>query len=96
MEELIKADDFEEIKKVLKDTSYKKIVENIKESELEKSINKYLYKKYQREFLSSKYNISMVFCYMLIQEIKMQNVIIILESLNYNLPKSEIENKIII
>ena len=93
--ELIKANDFEEMRKILKDSCYWKIVENTKENELEKNIDKYLYKKYELEFSKSKYNISMVFCYMFLQEIKMQNIIIILEGLNYYMPRSEIERKII-
>ena len=92
---IMKTNTFEEMIEILQSTRYRKIVQNITEEEIEKSINKYLYTKYKQIFAKSKYNICSVIAYMYLEEYQQANIINILGGINYNLPKEEIQNKII-
>ena len=92
---LMKTNTFEEMIEILQSTIYRKIVQYITEEEIEKSINKYLYTKYKQIFAKSKYNICSVIAYMYLEEYQQTNIINILGGINYNLPKEEIQNKII-
>lgn len=93
---LINAKDFEEMKNILSKTAYAKIFENVNENEFSKNIQIYLYKKYEKVFQSSKYDISTIFAYMLLQEYMNKNIIVVLEGLNYNVDKEIIDKKLIV
>lgn len=92
---LIQSKTFEDILKNLKSTAYGKIVQNISEENQENTINKYLYTKYKHIFEKSKYNMCSVISYMYLEEYQKANIINILGGINYNIPKEEIQNKII-
>lgn len=96
IESLIRANTFEEMTSILQSTTYKKIVEKLNENKVENAINKYLYSKYKKIFIKSKYNICTVIAYMYLEEYQKTNIINILGGINYNLSKDEIQSKIIL
>lgn len=96
IESLIRKNTFEEMISILQSTTYKEIVENSSENKVENAINKYLYSKYKKIFIKAKYNICTVIAYMYLEEYQKTNIINILGGINYNLPKDEIQSKIIL
>lgn len=96
IKKLINTNTFDEMCKILEFTYYRRIVENLDENKFENAINKYLYSKYKKMFTESKYNICTVIAYMYLEEYQKTNIINILGGINYNLPKEEIQSKIII
>lgn len=92
---LMQSTTLEEMLEILQSTVYGKIVKKITQDKIENAINKYLYSKYKQIFAKSKYNICSVIAYMYIEEYQKANIINILGGINYNLPKEEIQNKII-
>ncbi len=92
--DIIKANDFEEIKNILKYTIYKNIFKNLETIEHEK--NKYLYVIYQKLFKMNLFNICTVFCNINLVDIEIKNIINIIEGIRYKVDKSEIYKRIII
>lgn len=91
---MINAINLEDFFNILKTTFYSKIIGNNKNFEY--NINLYLYSISKKGFAEAKYNISTVIHYLILEEFQKSNIINILGGLNYNLPKSDIQKKIII
>ena len=95
VEKLLELDDIEEIKELLKSTSYGKIVGDLSANNLDLEVNKFLLKKYRKTFISAEYNISTVISYIMLKEFQKQNIINILGAISYKIDKKEILKRII-
>ena len=77
---------------ILDSTNYKGIINN----NIELDIKKYLYLKYKNIFRKELLDLSLVISYFNILEIEKENIVTIIECIRYNVPKQNINNKIII
>ena len=95
IKELIKANNYDSISQILKNTKYKKnFTKN--EEDFKENIRKYMYKQYKNIFQQAKYNISTVIAYLNLDKIEINNIITIIGGIEYGLDKQKIQERIII
>ena len=93
--QMIDSEDIDILMQIIKSTKYAKKVEKLSDETLENDINRYLFKKYKKDFVIGDYSIVTVVSYMMLKEFQKQNIINILGGISYNLDKKDIANKII-
>ena len=94
LEDLLNAEDFNDMKTVLNETKYRKVFSD--ENKIEYDKNKYLYDINIKLFRTKLFDICTVFCNINLLDIEIKNIINIIEGIRYKLDKSEIQKKIIV
>lgn len=92
---LIKATDYNDFKKVLEKTAYKKIVIGT-ESNFEQLIAKFIYDKNKKIFRENMFNINFIYAYIDIVYDENNDITNIIEGIRYNLSRPEILKKLVV
>ena len=82
----------EPIENILAQTIYQEIKE---EENIEYTIKQYLYRMYKNYFRSKAFDITMVIAYIELRKIQIQNTIVIIEGIRYELNYQQIQKKLI-
>jgi len=92
---LIDANDYQEFEKIIKNTVYKKII-NQSERNLEQMTQKYLYEKNKKVFRNNMFNLNFIFSYINIIDAENNDITNIIEGIRYDLSRKEISTKLVV
>ncbi len=92
--QLILANNFEELNDIIRKTKYSSIISD-NMFDFECFINKYLHKAYEKMFRLNFLSINCIYAYLNLVEIENNEIISIVESVRYNIDKSKVLKKII-
>lgn len=95
IENLIQANNEDEVKNILKNTFYTKYVNFDDEGELEEQVDKYLYNVYKKCFRSNIFDISTVYAYINMTELENNDIMNVVEGIRYHLSRDEIRKKLV-
>ena len=92
---LIKTENYDDFKSIIRKTVYKKIVEGNEEN-IEQMISKYIYDKNKKIFRGNLFNINFIYAYIDMINDENNDITNIIEGIRYNLGKTEILKKLVV
>ena len=92
---LIKTENYDDFKSIIRKTVYKKIVEGNEEN-IEQMISKYIYDKNKKIFRENLFNINFIYAYIDMINDENNDITNIIEGIRYNLGKTEILKKLVV